>query len=758
MIFHEWFHAKKSKKEQVLRIGGIAGSGKAQPDDTMIPTPNGWMRLDQLKVGDSVFGLAGNPVKVTGIYPQGEKRLYEITFSDGRVSRSSKDHLWPVYYREKNEYDVLMLKELINVINREGENVYYSPTCKPAQFIETPVYHDPWTIGVMAHCADFRKDQLTLVDIPEWLDDAFRKALVMRSEMVDDDTYQYFTMGAFYPALNRTYTPKPIQTVDVINDIPEWKIRRPAEPRIPKIYMTNSVDIRRKLLSGLMDAGGSISSKKFRVRYSGTNLGLAEDVQELCWSLGYQARLEETDSAYVVHIHCSNYEKRFLFHANEKYRKRALMSASKKSSWGTDDGYDRLQIVSIKKLDQKVHMRCIKVDHPLHLYLTEQYIVTHNTTLLKYLVASEEFTQKECMVVSYTGQAVNVLRQSGVMAKTIHSAFMKSKEEPLKVNGKIVYRRGVPVMTTVWVPVKSIPSSVKLIIVDEASFLPEKLEDQLKSYGVPILEMGDPVQLPPVSGVQCFQMDRLDYFLTEVMRQNKDSDIFRLASAIRAGDRIRLDDYGNQVKFLHAKESVTDTFFQYRPFFKSSDLILVTTNKTRQTITDLYREHIVKTKSPYPVKGEPLICRRNNWNISLGPYPLTNGTIGRARYNVMRSGIDRSQHVYYIDFQPLFVDNDYYDNLMCDLDFLLEPFGSDKSSIKQYTPGEKLEYAHAITVHASQGSQANEVLFMDTEGYGDPEFLMRLRYTAVTRAVNRLWYVILHARYAYKDAWANGYF
>ena len=72
------------QNEQVFEISGAAGTGKAQPVDTIIPTPNGNIQLGQLKVGDFVFNRYGKPVQVLGVYDQGMKKVFKVTFNDGR--------------------------------------------------------------------------------------------------------------------------------------------------------------------------------------------------------------------------------------------------------------------------------------------------------------------------------------------------------------------------------------------------------------------------------------------------------------------------------------------------------------------------------------------------------------------------------------------------------------------------------------------------------------------------------------------------
>lgn len=382
------------------------------------------------------------------------------------------------------------------------------------------------------------------------------------------------------------------------------------------------------------------------------------------------------------------------------------------------------------------------------------------SALVKYLLDDLKYTQEDCYVVAYTGQAVNVLRQNGILAKTIHSTFMHAKDVPLTDQfGNAIIKSGVPLMTTKFIPVKRIPSTVKLVVVDEASFLPEKLEKLILGYNVPILEMGDPVQLPPVSGTQCFHMDNLDFFLTEIMRQSKDSEIVRLATCIRNYDPIDKREYGHDVKFLWAQEDIEETFFRFNPFFKSADMIITTNNKDRNAITGLYREHILHAKTPYPMKGERLICRRNDWNLLLGPFPLTNGTQGTAVHTVGMSEVDKSSNTFILDFKPAFVDNDYYDGLLADAKFLRTEFGrKDDDYYMRLNPGKKFEYAHAITAHLAQGAQCDIAMFVDSF-YKDPEYHMRIRYTAVTRAKKRLYYILPYfAKYpGWTDLWRGGF-
>lgn len=385
---------------------------------------------------------------------------------------------------------------------------------------------------------------------------------------------------------------------------------------------------------------------------------------------------------------------------------------------------------------------------------------TGKSFMIRYILQEMKFRQDECYVAAYTGQAVNVLRQRDIMAKTIHSTFMHAREEPLRdKHGNIIYRSGIPTLITRFVPLTKLPNSVKLIIVDEASFISEDIEKLISRYNVPIFEVGDPLQLPPVVGTQCFTMSNIDITLDEVMRQNADSEIIQLATAIRKYEPIDRRMFWNDVRFIWAKETDEETFFHYKPFFKYSDVILTTTNKQRTVITDLYRKHIIGTDSPFPIQGEKMICRKNDWNVTLGGFPLTNGTRGTAVYTVGPSDVISSNNSYIMSFQPDFISNEYYENLLCDSKFLRAPFGNkmDNDYSIKVNPAKKFEYAYAITVNLDQGAEHNQVMFIDRWNK-DAEYHMRQRYTAITRAKKRFYWVLplLHGQ-CYTDVWKGGF-
>lgn len=106
----------------LIFICGAATSGKAQPYDARVLTPNGFVNMGDLKVGDVVTGANGKPQLVEQIYEQGEIDVCRFTMSDGAVTESSLDHLWVV-----RNNGIVLVKTTADVLNdlQSAERIYF---------------------------------------------------------------------------------------------------------------------------------------------------------------------------------------------------------------------------------------------------------------------------------------------------------------------------------------------------------------------------------------------------------------------------------------------------------------------------------------------------------------------------------------------------------------------------------------------------------------------------------------------------------
>jgi|GEM_PF-4736433 len=323
---------------------GDPGSGKAQPNSAAILTPNGWEKMGDLRVGDYVFNRLGQPVKVLGFYPQGEKKIYKLTFEDGRVAHSCLDHLW-TYETDHGNFETTSLSELIlkGTRNDTGHFRYKMPLSKPINLEAKNFTVDPYAIGV------FLSDR----------SDALKQFKF--------STEDFAIIKEVIGLLNKNEK----ETIESL-------VGKFSEKRIPKEYLLGSIEERFNLLQGLMDVAGIVSLNGEYAYYFSHSLKLAKDVQHLIRSLGFlsfiSASNKTTEEEYVVSLWgLENIEK--VFRLPQKRKKVVENSSILKNK-------NQRSTISLKSIEfsHREEATCIFVDDLEHLYVTEEYVVTHNTT------------------------------------------------------------------------------------------------------------------------------------------------------------------------------------------------------------------------------------------------------------------------------------------------------------------------------------------------------------------------------------------
>ncbi len=379
------FDMLKDEQTTIKLITGRFGTGKAQPDDTLIPTPNGMVLLKDLQVGDYVFDRRGLPTKILGIYPQGLKDNYKVTFSDGRSTYCNNEHLW-TYITSKGNYKTITLQEMIDTGLKtvSGSYRYSIPLNAPVQYPEKVYTVAPYVIGLLLGDGCCLESSLSFSSEDEELVSTLAQSIGAASyERVHTNNHTW---------IFRNSDGSRIHTKTLLADCPEL-INYSYNKFIPMQYLYGSVDQRLSLLQGLLDTDGSIDAIKGRVRFATTSKQLAEQVKELCFSLGYSASISidqrstkyTTGECYSVQIRCPYTEKIKLFRLTRKLN---IAKGLKKERLYAKT----LTIHNIQKMESAVPMRCIYVDNDEHLYLTNDYIVTHNTLML--VVAALEALEK----------------------------------------------------------------------------------------------------------------------------------------------------------------------------------------------------------------------------------------------------------------------------------------------------------------------------------------------------------------------------
>lgn len=335
------------------------------------------------------------------------------------------------------------------------------------------------------------------------------------------------------------------------------------------------------------------------------------------------------------------------------------------------------------------------------------------STTVNTLVNTLGLEPYQVLYVTPTGKAAGVLRMKGCTANTIHKTFYLVH----KLNGRVVFSKK-----------KTLPSTIKLIVIDELSMVNQKIMDDILSYNCPTICLGDPCQIPAMYGENEF-IKHPDVFLNQVMRQEGTSGILDLATKARNHEHIENGIY-KESRVINLNE-VTD--------IEKYDVVICWKNSTRRELNSLIRKKLGYT-SKYPSKGEKLLCLKNNYVHLLEykediPIILVNGLSLINLENSKEEG-DYLQ----CKFTPEFILNDeskFFESRV------------DKRVFDSYITGEEipdtasfndipedvtvLDFGYAMTTHKMQGSSAANVLYID-EFKGSEDMYWKMLYTGITRA------------------------
>lgn len=341
------------------------------------------------------------------------------------------------------------------------------------------------------------------------------------------------------------------------------------------------------------------------------------------------------------------------------------------------------------------------------------------TTVIRTAIAELGIERYICC--AYVGKAVSVLAQNGLPASTIHSMIFNVNWVPQvdKDGAPILREDGRPKMKLEFSLKDHIAGDPELIVVDEATMVNDDLCEQILSFGIKTVFIGDNNQLPPVFGVSSVMLSP-DFWLTKIMRQAEGDPIIYLSQKVLKRERIPYGIYG--------KCRVLPWLYLDREAYERYGMILTPKNKVRDAINEHVRKSIMGFDDELPVIGDRLICRQNDWGRSVdGNLFLTTGMVGTVT-DINRSECGKGYLS--INFHPDIAEGEFV-NLRIDSKFIQMDYEDRKIyGISSY---EKFEYGYCITVHQAQGSQAPGVLFNDQWFY-DAELTKRVRYTGITRA------------------------
>lgn len=341
------------------------------------------------------------------------------------------------------------------------------------------------------------------------------------------------------------------------------------------------------------------------------------------------------------------------------------------------------------------------------------YAGSGKTTLAKNLAQD---VRGPVLYGAFTGKASLVLRKKGCDgASTIHSMIYKPVEDPKTGHTEFTLNQDSDVAIS------------SLVIIDEVSMVGEELARDLLSFGVRVLVLGDPAQLPPVRGEGFFINATPDVMLTEVHRQAAENPIIRMSMDVREGRALTPGYYGDS-RVVRRGDIGKD---EMREMVMGADQLLCGTNKTRQSFNTRIRQLkgiAGRHEHWHPVEGDRLVCLKNNRSRG-----LLNGSLWEAtRVSYIKGKLDM-----------LVTSLDNESAPAVDVTVAPQFFqGTDKDmDWREKKKSDEFCHGYALTVHKSQGSAWDNVFLYDESAIFRDTAKNHL-YTGITRAAERVTVVL----------------
>jgi replicative DNA helicase len=384
---------------EMIIVAARPSMGKAQPLDSRVLTTSGWQLMGNLSVGDELASVDGEPSHVTGIYPQGRRQVYRITFADGRSTECCAEHLWRVHFRGWDEPRVLETRQLVEMLGKQRyQNRLWIDTFAGEFGNDDDLPIDPWLLGLLLAEGRLGGSSVRFSSADEQVVAQVGQAAGDDLELVAAGgvDYRIKQAGGAAVAGVQGSGPNPLKTALVSLNL--WE-KNAHEKFVPPAYLGASHDSRRRLLAGLLDGDGWVETFG-AVRFATSSRRLADDVVALARSLGGTARWSIKQPTYR---HDGKLRQgRPSYVCNLQHREAASWFTLPRKQSRLAAGRQRQRRLNIQSIQptRVTQTQCISVSHPSRLYVTDDYIVTHNTAFAMNIVQNVAAKHIPCAVFS----------------------------------------------------------------------------------------------------------------------------------------------------------------------------------------------------------------------------------------------------------------------------------------------------------------------------------------------------------------------
>lgn len=356
-----------------LCVAKARRKGYEQPYSEPVLTPTGYVPMGSLKVGDLVMNPNGSPVRIGDIVEQGTTEIYEVEFQDGRKVRCGANHLWATCRNGKKFYIMrtvdYMKRKLKQGSPGKEHYPYKIPELNPLNFDERSVTVDPYVLGVLLGDGYICGDQVRFSTADEFIVEELQRRL---PDYIIEHKEQY----------NYVIKSK-VQGINELNrQLKDLKVKVKSYNKfIPENYKFTSIENRFELIRGLMDTDGSVTNGA--CSFVSTSEQLIDDIVFVLRSLGIRCKKsKEIPGRNNVDFNNGNYSDtrphwELTITTEEDIFKlpRKLENIRKNRTYN----YKGIGIKAIRKTGEFEKQRCLCIDNENHLYITKDFIPTHNS-------------------------------------------------------------------------------------------------------------------------------------------------------------------------------------------------------------------------------------------------------------------------------------------------------------------------------------------------------------------------------------------
>jgi hypothetical protein len=387
-----WFHYMQRARDngEHCKLLKKRGCGFFGPNSEIVYTPEGKSTYGDINIGDYLIDNKGKPTKVLETYKQGIQPIYKITLMDGRTTKCGLSHLWTVWDQINKKYITVptsyFLEKGLYYETGQGYKSYkfFIPYTLPVQHTKKELLIKPYILGYLLGDGSL---STTYIKVAIGDADAEETLKILNAELDNEYNLVEYKDGNRNYIIHDKIGGETVMYHGGINPTGCNRLKKAIHTLglnvnchnkfIPDIYKYSDIEDRIALLQGLMDSDGSIATTG-KMEYSSSNFRLISDVAELCRSLGLHAKIgfgREACQREILGNVCNVQQEYRLYIAGNI---NIFRLPRKKERFRIKECRTKSAITDITFFNEE-EATCFLVDNEDHLYLTKDYIPTHNS-------------------------------------------------------------------------------------------------------------------------------------------------------------------------------------------------------------------------------------------------------------------------------------------------------------------------------------------------------------------------------------------